>query len=207
MTPGRGFLRENIFLVAAVSLPLIVVAFFLAASAIPRFIVPPPAYDLLVRTDDLSQANPRIHAEFNVRGEKVEATFRVAPANTYQLRSVLFLFDHTTLTVREVPIELPDNFVEGDPPRTIVIEALAGREALAPPIAPDGYRVEERGQRGPGLIGDLFGMGRYDSSASLVNRGRVIRIALPAPFQENYSRVYTVGWLVPAVPGAGDGQR
>lgn len=207
MTPGRGFLRDNFFLVAAVSLPLIVVVFFLAASAIPSWFVAPPAYDLLVRMDDESRANSRIYAEFNVRGDKVEATFRVAPANAYQLRSVLFLVDHTTLTVREVPIEPPDNLVEGDPPRTIVIDALAGREALAPPTAPDGYRVDERRQRGPGLVGDLFGMGRYDSGASIVNKGRVIRIILPAPFQNSYSRVYTVGWLAPVVSGAGDRQR
>ena len=55
----RGFLRDNIFLVAAVSLPLIVVAFFLVASAIPRWLVPPPAYDLLISASDpYNQANP-----------------------------------------------------------------------------------------------------------------------------------------------------
>lgn len=199
MTPGSGrFLRDNAFLVAAVSLPLVVVVFFLLSSAIPRWLVPPPAYDLLVRaTDAYNQTNPRMTVDFNVRDGKVEATVRPVPANTYGLRSALFLFDHTTMTVREIPIELPDNLVEGDPPRTIVVDALAGRQVLAQAKAPDGYQLESRSQRGPGIVGEVFGMHRYDSEASLVNRGRVVPITLPVPYQNQYlSPVYAVGWLV-----------
>jgi hypothetical protein len=45
-------------------------------------------------------------------------------------------------------------------------------------------------------------MNRYDPEASLVNRGRVIPIALPVPFQNIYSStVYSVGWLVPESSG------
>jgi hypothetical protein len=199
MTPGRGFLRDNVFLVAAVSLPLIVVAFFLASTAIPRFLVAPPAYDLLIRaTVTYYQTNPRITVEFNVRNGRVEVTFRPAPANGFAMRSGLFLFDHTTMGVREIPVDLPDNLVEGDPPRTIIVDALAGREVFAQAKAPDGYQLESRSQRGPGIVGELFGMNRYDSEASLVNKGRVIPIVLPAPFQNIYSSpASAVGWLAP----------
>jgi hypothetical protein len=196
VTPGSGrLLRDNAFLVAAVSLPLLVVAFFLLSSAIPRWLVPPPAYDLLVRAT-YGQATPRTAAEFNVRNGKVEATFRPVPANTYGVQTALFLFDHTTMTAREVPVELPNDLVEGDPPRTIVVDVLGGRQLLAQAKAPDGYQLESRSQRGPGIVGDLFGMNRYDSEALLVNRGRVVPIALPPPFQyQYYSPVSALGWL------------
>jgi hypothetical protein len=207
----RGFLRDNIFLIAAVSLPLIVVVFFLVSSAIPRWLVPPPAYDLLISaTDSYNQTNPRMAVNFNVRDGRVEATFQAVPANTYALRSRLFLFDHTTMNVREIPVELPDNLVlvEGDPPRTIVIDALAGRRLITEVKAPDGYQLESRSQRGPGIVGDVFGMNRYDAESALVNRGRVIPLALPAPYRNVYfSPVYAVGWLVPETPGRNDGQR
>ena len=206
MTPGPSFLRDNYFLVAAISLPLIVVAFFLAASTIPRWLVPPPTYDLLLRaTDNYNQTNPRMAVEFNVRDGKVEATFRVLPANGYGLKSKLFLYDHRTMSAREIPVELPDNLVEGDPPRTIVIEELVGRQVIAQPRAPDGYQVQSRSQRGPGIVGEVFGMNRYQWEASMVNRGRVIPITLPAPFQDSYySPVSAVGWLVPEI---NEGQR
>ena len=90
-----------------------------------------------------------------------------------------------------------DNLKEGDPPRAIVVDALAGREVLAQAKAPDGYQLESRSQSGPGIVGDVFGMNRYDSKAALVNRGRVIPITLPVPYQNQYfSPVYSVGWLV-----------
>ena len=206
MTPGRGFLRDNVFLVAAVALPLVVVAFFLASTAIPRWLVAPPAYDLLIRaTEAYNQTKPPIGVDFAVNNGKVNVTFRAAPPNTYPLRSRLFLFDHTTMSVREIPVDLPDNLVEGDPPRTIAVDALAGREVLADAKAPDGYELQSRYQRGPGIVGEVFGMNRYDAEASLVRSGRVIPIALPMPFQNIYSSpVYSVGWLVPE---SSDGRR
>jgi hypothetical protein len=199
MTPASGrFLRDNAFLVAAVSLPLVVVAFFLLSTALPRWMVPPPTYDLLIRaTDTYNQTNPRLMVDFDVRGGKAMVTFQALPANGFGLRAKLYLWDHATMSAREIPVEVPDNLVEGDP-RTVVVTTLAGREVLAEPKAPDGYQLQSRSQSGPGLVGELFGMNRYDSQGVLVNKGRVIPLELPAPFQSAYaSPVSAVGWLVP----------
>jgi hypothetical protein len=208
MTPGNGrFLRDNAFLVAAVSLPLVVVAFFLLSTAIPRWTVPPPAYDLILRASDVynyNQTNPRVTVEFGVRDGKVEATFRPIPANSYQARTALFLFDHATMTSREIPVDLPDNLVEGDPPRTIVVDTPPGRQVLVQVRAPDGYQLEGRSQRGPGIVGELFGMNRYNSDTVLTNRGRVVSLTLPVPYQNQYvSSVSGVGWLVPESANGG----
>ena len=201
MTPGRGFLRDNLFLVAAVSLPLIVVAFFIASSAIPRWLVPPPAYDLLIKaTDGYNPTSPRASVDFEVRNGKAEAIVRPLAPNAYGVRSRLFLFDHNTMSVREIPVDLPnlDEVKEGDPPRTIVVDALPGRQLLTQAKAPDGYQFESRSQRGPGIVGEVFGMNRYETVATVVNRGRVIPIVVPPPFQNVYaSPVYALGWLVP----------
>ena len=48
---GR-LVRDNAFLIAAAALPVLVVALFLLSTAIPRWTVPPPAYDVLLRTSD-----------------------------------------------------------------------------------------------------------------------------------------------------------
>ena len=206
MTPGSGrFLRDNAFLVAAVSLPLVVVAFFLLSTALPRWMVPPPTYDLLIRaTDTYNQTNPRLMVDFDVRGGKAMVTFQSLPANGFGLRSKLFLWDHTTMSAREIQVEVPDNLVESQP-RTVVVNALAGRQVLADPKAPDGYQIQNRSQNGPGLVGELFGMNRYDSQGVLANKGRVIPIELPAPFHSAYaSPAFALGWLVPE---SNNGQR
>jgi hypothetical protein len=198
------FLRQNPFLVAAVSLPLVVVGLFLVASAIPRWVVPPPAYDcvLVSRHEPYNQARPRVAMDFAVRDGRVEATVRGLPADGYPQVPTLYLFDHKTMTVREIPVELPAALTQADPPLTMSVAALAGRRVLADARAPDGYELNSRSNRGPGIVGDLFGMRSYGDRVSLVNRGRVVRISLPGD-RYGYGYGYglsVLGWVTEGSP-------
>ena len=49
--------------------------------------------------------------------------------------------------------------------------------------APDGYTLEPRPYQSTGLLGDLFGMHSYQAGMVLINRGRVIPVALPEPYR------------------------
>jgi len=191
---GR-FLRDNAFVVAALALPVAVVLLFLVASAIPRWTVPPPAYDLVLRLGGQYDAARRISVEYAVRDGRIEALVRPLAANGYPQVPSLVLVDHASMHAREIPVPLPVTMAESDPPRTILVEALAGRRVLAQAVAPDGYEFQLRTRRGPGLVGDLFGMNRYDQSSALVKGGRVVSIVLPAASPYQYP-VHAVGWVV-----------
>jgi hypothetical protein len=191
--PAGRFLRDNAFLVAAVALPIVVVAFFMIATAIPRWRVPPPAYDLLVRAASYDQSRPRVLVEFDVRDGRVEGTARTVPENTFPPAWKLFLFEHETMTAREIPVRLPE-ISEGDPPRTFVVEGLANRRVIDQTRAPDGYELTSTSSGSPGFVGELFGMRRYDRSASITNQGRVVSLRLPTPSQY-YSPLTGLGWL------------
>jgi hypothetical protein len=192
-SPGR-FLRDNAFLVAAVALPLVVVAFFVLSTTIPRWTVPPPRYDLLVRTRSWDQTGPRIAVDFMVQDGKLQAMVRPLPVNTSPMRSTLWLFDHQVMNAREIPIALPEKLADGEDSRTIVIDDFGGRRVLAQIKAPDGYEFQTRSGNSPGIVGDLFGMRRYTQTAALVNRGRLISIDLPSIQQYEYPEF--VGWLI-----------
>jgi hypothetical protein len=194
-----SFLRENAFLVAAVSLPVVVIGFFLLATTVPRWFVDPPAYDLVLRAGGpYDQAAPRVAVEFAVRDARIEATFRAVDAATYPQRMALFVVDHETMNAREIFVEPPPDLAEDDPPRTMVVEALADRRVLAQAAAPDGYTFDAGRGHGPGLVGELFGMRRSGQRATLVKEGRVVAIDLPSSYRYNVS---VVGWL------AEEGQR
>jgi hypothetical protein len=193
------FVRRNAFLVAAASLPLVVVIFFLLAAAVPQWTVPSPAYDAILRGSTYEQPPQRVSVEFIVRDGRVQATVRPAPANTYPSRSTLFLFDHRTMKVTRITVDVPD-LKEADTPQTFVVPELAARHVVSSTVAPDGYELKHRTGGSGGLVGDLFGMDRYNRNASLVNRGRVISINLPPPY-EYYSPIYVLGWV------GNDGQR
>jgi hypothetical protein len=191
----RRFLRDNAFLFAAIALPLLVVGFFALATVLPRWLVPPPAHDLLIRASGpYDQGRPRVTVEFKVRDGRVEAVVRPAPAMTYPQPPELFLFDHETLNVRKLPLDLPE-LHENDPPATLVVDALAGRRVVADTRAPDGYVVETRTRSGTGIVGELFGMNRYDSGLAVANRGRVVRVPMPNPYDSYYSAT-AVGWVL-----------
>jgi hypothetical protein len=81
MAPGPSrFLRDNAFIVAAVTLPVLVGAFFVIASAIPRWTVPGPAYDLVMRVGRPYDSVPaKVVVDFRVRDGRVEAIVRSVP--------------------------------------------------------------------------------------------------------------------------------
>jgi hypothetical protein len=192
---GGRFLKENAFLVAAVLLPVAVVAFFLLATIVPRMRVPPPGHDLVFRADrPYGRMQASSSVEFEVRDGSVAAVVRPVPANTYLTRPGLLLFDHRTLDVREIAFDVPAAG-EGDPPRTLPVEALAGRRVDARAKAPDGYELDTTADRSPGIVGDLFGMRRHDRKPRLVKDGRVIPLALPAEYEYTYG-VYPIGWII-----------
>jgi len=198
---GPGFVRSNRFLLAALALPVVVVVFFLLASAVPRWLVAPPAYDLVLRVGrPYTQPAPRTAVEFDVRDGRLEATVRSVPRDRYEQPWSLILFEHETMNVREIRLDLPE-VREGGSPQTIAIDPFGGRRILPQAKAPDGYELKTGRTSGPGLVGDLFGMGRYDATAALVNKGRVVTIPLPQGYQY-LSPVHAVGWLADAGAGA-----
>ena len=74
------------------------------------------------------------------------------------------------------------------------LQGLEYREIQDVLQVPEGT-VKSRINRGPGIIGDLFGMNRYDPRAALVKSGRVV------PIQGLASTVYhmplqALGWVV-----------
>jgi hypothetical protein len=196
--PG-GLFRNNAFLVAAVALPVLVVLFFLLATAIPRWTVPPPAYDLVLRAGKpYEQPRPQVTVEFKVDDGRLEAIVSPIQKDQYTQRWALFRFDHQTLNLQEVPVRIPDSLPPDTASQTFVVDALAGYRILAQAKAPDGYEMRTDTTRGSGgLMGDLFGMRGYDQSVALVNGGRVVKLPLPSGYQY-LSPVSAIGWLTDA---------
>ncbi len=197
----RGFLRDNIVLVAAFALPAIVAALFMLATAIPQWTVPPPQHDLVLKIDDYQQ--PEVIVEYVARNGRLEADVRPVPRPQnpamgvpYNQRWTLLLFDHTTMRIREIPVDLPKTLPEGES-RTVVVDALAGRYVTSETIAPDGYQVTSLNTGGEGgIVGELFGMNRsYRRRIAVGRDGRTIELDLPAPHRDRYGVVVPIGWI------------
>ena len=199
----RGFVRDNLVLIAAFALPAIVAALFVLATVIPKWTVPAPQHDLVLRVEQDGPPQPEVSVEFVVNDGRVDAIVRPVskPTNPamgmpYVQRWTLLLFDHTAMQVREIRLDLPRTVPEGET-RTVPVDALAGRHVTADTVAPDGYKVTSLSTGGSGgIVGDLFGMSRrYRRGIAIGRDGRTIELALPQPHRDNFGTVAAVGWI------------
>jgi hypothetical protein len=184
--------KSQLFIVAAVALPVVVVALFVVASVVPGMRVADPQHDLVLAADTSYDRSPdAVTIDDRVREGRVQADVRRAAPGTYPPSTRLFLYDHGTGEVREIPIDAPADRPGENEVRTVAVEGLRGRRIVAEGRAPDGYAFELRSGNGPGLVGEIFGVGGYRQHAVIVNAGRVIPLELPTT---SYG-VRAIGWL------------
>jgi hypothetical protein len=204
MADMRRFLRDNAVLVAAFVLPAIVAALFILATAVPKWTVPLPQHDLVLQVQQYGSPAPGESVEFTARDGRLEATVTtvVKPARPdvvvpYPPRWKLLLFDHSSMEVREIAVQIPPDIPPGES-RTVAVEALANRHVTPGDVAPDGYKVTSLNTStgGGGIVNDLFGMNhRFRRGIAIGRNGRTIELELPAPYSENYGAILTIGWI------------
>jgi hypothetical protein len=204
MTEAKRFFRDNLVLVAAFVLPAAVALLFMLATAIPRWTVPPPQHDLLLRAErPYATPPPDVSVEFSVTDGRVQAVVRplARPENPnlgipYAQRWALLLLDHATMRVREIPLDLPRT-LPPDETRTVAVEALSDRRVVPGDVAPDGYKVTSlNAGGGGGIVGELFGMNRrYSHGIAVGKEGRTVELDLPSPFGDSYGVIFPIGWM------------
>lgn len=185
-------LRENPMIAASILLPLVIVVFFLLATAIPRWLVDPPAYSFLFTVPDQSYATPYIDVRYDV----IDARLRVRVFKTdvsYRNTPRLYLFDSEKQVTREITLDVPvntDSIEDGD---EIAVSELSGKRISTERTAPDGYEVYSPGYRNGNLITALFG-GNRRRDFSIVKSGAVVEIPHPGA-NAYYYNVTFLGWL------------
>ena len=133
-------IRENPMIAAGILLPLIIVVFFLLATAIPRWLVAPPEYDLVFAVPDHNPNRGDVELTIDVMDNRLRA--RVFKKNEYY-RGVarLYVFEHATGHVREISINLPSDMEVREDGAEIDVPEFANRSISTSRKAPDGYEV------------------------------------------------------------------
>ena len=174
--------RETLILILGISLPVLVVAFFVLATTLPGLLVDPPQYDLVFSSStSLYPHSPGGGKAFDVAFTVVDGDLQarvVEKTHPSQLTTRLFIYDKTSGSTREIQLPLPD---AGHPPDTgveIEIRELAERTFITTRKAPDGYQFRDPQSRGLGILGELFGM-RGRNRYTIAKSGVVIPLQVP----------------------------
>lgn len=189
-------LRSNPTIAAGILLPLVVAAFFVIATAVPRWLIGPPAYDLLFTVHDYRHESPGIEVRFDVADNRVRAR-AYSPENNYRSVPRLFRYEHATDAVRELTVELPsgaDGFEDGT---LLPIPELDGTPVSAARRAPDGYEITGPEYRSGGLMGLFFGR-RHRPGLAVSKDGAVFEIPAVNGRHFYYGNVNFLAWVVAA---------
>lgn len=187
-------LRSNPTIAAGILLPLVVAAFFVIATAVPRWLVAPPTHDLLFTVHDYRHESPAIEVRFDVADDRVRArAFR--PESNYRSVPRLYRYEHATDSVRELTVELPSGADEFEDGTSLPIPALAGTRVSAARRAPDGYEITGPEYRSGGLMGLFFGRRRQPGLA-ISKDGAVFEIPDVDGRPFYYGNVSFLSWVV-----------
>lgn len=188
------YLRQNPMIAAGILLPLVIVVFFVFATAIPKWLVDPPAYDFLFTVADNRSTNPKIEVRFDVVNDRLRVRLFKTKVD-YPTVATLYRFDHETLDSREISIDLPNDTESFEDGEEVELSAFADRPISTGRKAPDGYEISEPRYRDGNLMTALFGSNRRNR-LSIHNSGAVIDV--PQPSNNAYYYYYNVnflGWL------------
>ena len=185
-------LRKNPMLAAGILLPVVVVIFFVLATMIPRWLVDPPGYDFVFTSMQGSNSGPPVDLSFVVEGDRVRA--RVYKSEQpYRNLPRLFLFEHATQSVREIPVTLPADADDIENGEYLVLPGLESRTVSTSRSAPDGYEVHGPNYRG----GDFFPFyrARGSNALTLSKSGAVFEVPEVGDGRMYYYNATFLGWL------------
>lgn len=210
----KTVIRQNLLLVSAVALPVIVILFYIGASLLPRYFVAPPRHDLVVKyqpnyyhyNNDVAQAVPS-RVAIVVADGRARATVTEVPGDENPPRPVqpayylprVFRYEAATGRLSELDVPIPDDLAERPRGSEWPIPALERVTLSAQATAPDGYVFDTDSDRGHGLAVELFGGRSRRDGTRIRSSGRIIKIPSPDDLEAlSYygNRMQLVGWVV-----------
>jgi hypothetical protein len=188
-------IKENLALVIGLSLPVLLIVLFFAATVIPKSMVAPPQYEMLFTVAKYDYANPPEYVlSYSVKDRRLMVTAKKTEGKTLNpSQNVLMAYDPKSNTSREMQIDT--SAAEAAPGAAVAIEDVETFEIDTAAVSPDGYQLEGPNYQDGGLVGGLFG-GGYRHSQYRITKGSVA-YPLPRTGQyDYYNQVHFIGWII-----------
>lgn len=192
--------KENLVLVIGLSLPVLLVVLFFAASVLPKLMTPPPQYPLYFTVESYRPLGVTDkYAIYGVDKGALVATIRTRQKDTYAPRMALIVYDGKTNSARD--ISLQPSAIDNAPDNSkIVIEETKNVKLDTSNKAPDGYSLEREtsGYHSRGLVVDLFGGGDYNLHPRIVKGNAAYKVRIVEDSRISYYGGFSfLGWGIP----------
>jgi hypothetical protein len=189
------FVKDNLVLVVGLTLPLLLMAGFLAVSALPDALSDPPKYDLVFSTPEYPSGSIPVTVRLLVKNSVLVAQYTKPPGQTGSgVWKKIYVFEATSRRVRQLAFGFPTDMDAIDGTREEAVASAAGLRLDTTLQSPDGYELTFGDRRGGGLLLELFGGGRrYEPRLRKGSKSVLLAPGVGDAF--DYGNVEFVGWV------------
>lgn len=191
------FVRDNLVLVVGLTLPVLLMAGFLAVSALPDRLSDPPKYDLVFSTNDYPSTPVPITVRLIVKDRALVAQYTrpSGQQGPFGVWKKLFIYEASSRRVRQLTFGFPADMTTLDGTREEPVASAAGLQLDTTLQSPDGYELAFGDRRGGGLLLELFGGARgYEPRLRKGSRSAPITAGVGQPAFD-YGGLEFVGWV------------
>ncbi len=182
-------LKNNIALIAGISLPVLLVIVFWIATAIPRMTVADPQYDMIYSADYYDHNGPfKGTISLEVRDGGLRATYHSTDSQSLRSTPRIYYFDVSSGSTHELSLNIPTDLQDG---QELAIPEASGLELSKKSIAPDGYSFDGSYSSRSGFF--FFNSG-YRYRGLIRKDGRAVKI--PTHGHQYQGNLRFLAWVV-----------
>ena len=197
----KQFIKDNLTIVAAIVLPVVLVALFALSSLVMNRVVADPQYDFLIATNFYGGSNEAFYFDVVQNRLKISYSFPVQVNGTYQNGNIsrLWRVKVPAMTVDEISLVPPPRGRDNADGQRVPIEigGVSDLKVLNTQPAPDGYTFQQSyDYYNTNLMRDLFGAGRRGEQVSaIVKDGRAVPVRNLGGAPYSAYNAHFIGWI------------
>lgn len=197
---SRNFFKENLSIVIALALPIVVAVFFMISREVTSVTTPPPQHDFLLTSNQYNHDALKFQI---VQGELIVTYYypaRNAQGNyTRANLPKLYYVNAETMAAREISFILPSD--HRNPPKDkegmaseLKVSELEKLTISSSSISPDGYEFEKNRYRRGNVMTEIFASGNSNNRNhfAVVKDGRSDYVR---GLKERYYNTEFLGWV------------
>jgi hypothetical protein len=200
----KKFLRDNLAIVAAIALPLILVIVFALSTTVVSRIVADPRYDFLIATNYYGGANEAFYFDVVQNRLKISYAYPVTiKTGGYQNGNIsrLWRVRVPAMTVEEISLVPPSRGRDDEDGRRVPVDVpgVSDLRLINTQPAPDGYIFQESWDEYDGnLMREMFSGsgGRNRHTSAIIKDGRALPVKSLGGNSYNYYMTRFIGWIV-----------
>jgi hypothetical protein len=189
------FVKNNLVLVVGLTLPILLMAGFLAVSVLPD-LSDPPKYELVFSSQDYPSTPIPINLRLVVKDGVLVAQYAKPPGQQSAVSGwkKLFVYEASSRRVRQLTFGLPPDMAAIEGMREEPVASAAGLKLDTTLQSPDGYELSFGNRRSGGLMLEIFG-GSRSYEPRLRKGGHSVPITAGGGDPFGYGGAEFIGWV------------